>query len=73
MSPRKPASLKDEHTDSEPSARQATEDQTAMNAQPDWDRMGEIADRLLSTPPDRQAAGKALTPKPGRKGSAAGA
>lgn len=26
---------------------------------PDWDRMGEIADRLLSTPPDRQAAGKA--------------
>lgn len=25
--------------------------------------MGEIADRLLSTPPDRQAVGKAVAPK----------
>lgn len=63
MSLRKPASLKGKHTGSVPSERQAAEDQAAMDAQPDWDRMGEIADRLLSTPPDRQAVGKALAPK----------
>jgi hypothetical protein len=38
-------------------------DKALQDAQPDWDRMGEIADRLLSTPPDRQALGKALAPK----------
>ena len=30
-------------------------DKALLEAKPDWDRMGEIADRLLSTPPDRQA------------------
>ena len=38
-------------------------DVALLESKPDWDRMGEIADRLLSTPPDRQAVGKALAPK----------
>jgi len=38
-------------------------DNPIAEAEPNWDRIGEIADRLLSTPPDRQAVGKALSPK----------
>lgn len=38
-------------------------DKALQDGQPDWDCMGEVADRLLSTPPDRQALGKALAPK----------
>jgi hypothetical protein len=44
--------------------------QALLDTQPDWDRMGEIADRLLSTPPDRQAVGKALAPRRGKAGDA---
>jgi|GEM_PF-6550512 len=43
--------------------KDSTDNKALLDVQPDWDRMGEIADRLLSTPPDRQAVGKALAPK----------
>lgn len=38
-------------------------DKLVAEAKPDEARMSEIAKRLLSTPPDRQAVGKALAPK----------
>lgn len=40
-----------------------------LEAQPDWDRMGEIADRLLSTPADRQSAGKSVGLKRSSRGT----
>lgn len=45
------------------SDQQTTEEKVLLEAKPDWDRMGEIADRLLSTPPDRQAVKKGPPPK----------
>lgn len=38
-------------------------DKALLGAQPDWDRMGQIAKRLLNTKPDRQSVGKAVAPK----------
>jgi len=34
--------------------KHSTDETAPLEAVPDWDRMGEIADRPLSTPPERQ-------------------
>lgn len=38
-------------------------DKALLQAEPDWERMGEGAKRLLSTPPNREVVGKAVSPK----------
>lgn len=38
-------------------------DKRLLEAEPDWDRTGELAKRLLNTPPNREAVGKAVASK----------
>ncbi|MFK5595611.1 hypothetical protein ACFZ8E_01150 [Methylobacterium sp. HMF5984] len=47
-----------------PKAREhADADKAALEAEPNWDRMGQIARRLMATPPGQQKTTANLAPK----------
>ena len=43
-------------------------DKAALEAEPNWDRMGQIAKRLMETPPGSKTSGASASSKP-RKGA----